>query len=486
MISVIIPVLNESERVRSVIEFAKAGPNVDEVIVVDDGSIDGTPELARDAGAVVITSTLLGKGASMQDGLRVAKNETLLYLDGDLIGLQPDLVARMTQPILQGQADFVKARFTRDAGRVTILTARPLIQTFFPELAKFDQPLGGIIAAHRSLLQRLQFETDYGVDVGLLIDAADAGARIVQADIGHIEHDSQSLEVLGDMATQVTRTILDRAARHARLKAAQIAEVREVERHTQAGLDVMLRKVERAERLALFDMDRVLLDGRFVLELAEHTFKGDVLRQFLDHPTMPAEERTRSIAALFAGVPKEIFEQTARQATLTPGAVETVVGLRKWGYRVGIVTDSFFVASEIIRRRVFADFSVAHLMRFRAGRATGRITLSPAMVHPHGCTEHGICKANVMRHLIDFMGFKPEDILAVGDGENDICMLKAAGLSFAFRPVNDKVRSAAKHVMTDHLEDVLPLAAAVQREQECRWHEELLRSVSLRNPPSVP
>jgi glycosyltransferase involved in cell wall biosynthesis len=75
MISVIIPVLNESERVGSVIEFAKAGPNVSEVIVEDDGSIDGTPELAREAGAAVLTSTLLGKGASIQDGLRAAKND---------------------------------------------------------------------------------------------------------------------------------------------------------------------------------------------------------------------------------------------------------------------------------------------------------------------------------------------------------------------------------------------------------------------------
>lgn len=63
-----------------------------------------------------------------------------------------------------------------------------------------------------------------------------------------------------------------------------------------------------------------------------------------------------------------------------PSAVDTVIALRKLGYQVGIVSDSFWVATEIIRRRVFADFSIAHLMKFRRGIATGSVTLSPAMI----------------------------------------------------------------------------------------------------------
>ena len=96
----------------------------------------------------------------------------LLYLDGDLAGLSEDLIERMVQPIADNEADFVKAKFTRAAGRVTVLTAKPLLKTYFPELAHFDQPLSGIIAARRSLLQTMRFENDYGVDIGLLIDAA--------------------------------------------------------------------------------------------------------------------------------------------------------------------------------------------------------------------------------------------------------------------------------------------------------------------------
>ena len=112
-ISVVIPVLNESATITSVVLYALSSPLVDEVIVVDDGSIDGTPELASLAGARVITSTMLGKGTSMEEGTREARNETILFLDGDLTGLHESAIERMAAPILNNEADFVKAKFTR-------------------------------------------------------------------------------------------------------------------------------------------------------------------------------------------------------------------------------------------------------------------------------------------------------------------------------------------------------------------------------------
>jgi len=459
MISVIIPALNEAERVGTVVQFALSDPNVTEVIVIDDGSVDGTPELAASAGATVVMSTLLGKGASMHDGLMAAKNDMLLYLDGDLANLDGNLISRMTEPIFNGEADFVKAKFERSAGRVTTLTARPLIQTFFPELNDFTQPLGGIIAARRAILETLHFENDYGVDVGLLLDAVNAGARVTQVDIGRIDHDSQPLDVLGDMATQVLRVILDRAARYGRLNADQIREVREVERVTQAALPVILKNIQHSEQLALFDMDGVILNGRFIIELALHTGKTNELNKFLDHPTLNDGARTRAIASLFAGIPKTIFEQTARQIPLIHGVRRVIVGLRKMGYRVGIVTDSFFIASEIVRRRVFADFSIAHIMRFRDEHATGEVTISPSMFHPGGCADHDICKLNAMLHLTEQMQLAPKNVIAVGDGNNDVCMLRAVGHSFAFQPKTAKVRSAAKRVLENSLLELLDLVS---------------------------
>lgn len=456
-VSVLIPALNEAKTISALLERMKSDPSVLEVVVIDDGSIDGTPELASQAGARVILSSFLGKGASMEDGLRASTGQVVLFLDGDLLEVCADLVHRMTAPIVQGQADLVKAKFSRIAGRVTVLTARPLLGAFFPELAGFEQPLGGIVAARRALLQNIRLEDDYGVDIGLLIDLAMRQARIVEVDIGQIDHESQSLAALAEMAKQVARVIIDRAWRERRLSINHVREMEETERRAQAQLLPTTGLHDDSGRFALFDMDGVLLDGRFVVELAERVGARWELSRFLDNRILPEEERTAAIASLFAGVSQDIFREVALSIPLTTGATEAVISLRREGYRVGIVTDSFDIAAEIVRRRVFADFRIAHIMSFQRGVATGEVTPSPAMVAKGGCPLHSCCKGNAVRQLRETAGLVPQDSLAVGDSENDICMFRSVGTSVAFRPTALAVAEAARHTVARSLTEILDL-----------------------------
>jgi glucosyl-3-phosphoglycerate synthase len=450
-LTVVIPVLNESERIHDVVRFARRSKYVTDVIVVDDGSIDGTPELARAAGAHVITSAMLGKGASMEDGMLESQSSTILYLDGDLVGLREDLVERMFEPIVSGKADFVKASFSRRAGRVTVLTARPLLRTYFPELAQFEQPLGGIIAVRKDLLKKLRFENDYGVDVGLFLDSAALGARMAEVDIGHIEHDSHDLEVLGEMATQVARAIIERAEVYGRLRRSFLLQTKERERLLRANPEAIVAKIGAVERLALFDMDGTLLNGRFIIELARRTGREEKLAKYLDRHDLTPEYRTKRIARVFKGVPMETFVATARAIPLVPGAVEAVVGLRKLGYRVGIVTDSYHLVAEVARRRVFADFAISNVVEFSKGKSTGDVTLAPTMRSN---------KINALRFLTKRMGVSAKQILGVGDGINDIGMLRAAGISVAFQPKNERVRRAAQYVINGSLDELLKIVAA--------------------------
>jgi glucosyl-3-phosphoglycerate synthase len=167
------------------------------------------------------------------------------------------------------------------------------------------------------------------------------------------------------------------------------------------------------------------------------------------------DEMAQKIATLFTGIPRETFEQVAREITLMPGARETVAALRKSGYLVGVVTDCYHVAAEIIRCRVFADFTVAHLMKFTKGKATGRIEFAPAMTPPADSEDRSHTRTNILTYLHDKLGLPPERVLAVGNGEEDIGMLKAAGQSVAFRPNRSAVRAAAQVVVEGALTDLV-------------------------------
>ena len=442
-VSVIIPALNESKRIADVVRYALADPVTAEVIVIDDSSIDDTAALAREAGATVIRSTMLGKGASMQDGVVAAHCDMVAYLDGDLAGLRPNIISDLVKPIWEGEADFVKGSFGRKGGRVTELTAKPMLKLFFPELIQFSQPLGGIIAAKKVLLQQLRFEDGYGVDIGLLIDAHLAGAHLAQVDVGALEHDSQSLLSLGRMAQEVSRVILERAKSVGRLSVDQVMSIFEMERQNQTDIDIVLSKVEGCTKLVLLDMDGTITMSRFVVELAKATGRSEALMTLLDSENIDQSTRSQDIAALFRFVHQSEFEKVAHSIDIRDEVIDVVNALRRKGYRVGVVSDSYFVAADIIRRRIFADFALAHTLPFDAGVCKGEILINRAFYHESGCKLHECCKSNVLRYIIEQEpALEVEGVVAVGDNLNDVCLLKLAHKSFTIEPKNETLTHA--------------------------------------------
>lgn len=216
-VSVIIPAYNEEETVATVIEVVKKVSFVDEIIVVNDGSSDNTESEAIKAGARVINHTVnKGKGEALQTGYREAECDIIAFIDADIYNLTSHKVESIIKPILDGETDITKTKFSRASGRVTELTAKPLLNFFFPEIS-FEQPLSGQFAARKEVLKRINFEKDYGVDVGIVIDADVLGISIKEVDIGAIEHDMSPLSDLNLMANEVVRTIINRANKYGRV-----------------------------------------------------------------------------------------------------------------------------------------------------------------------------------------------------------------------------------------------------------------------------
>ena len=217
-VSVVIPAFNEEQSIKHVIDTVKQVKAITQIIVVDDGSNDDTYNIVSKIKDVTLLkhSRNKGKGSAMKTGLNKVTNDIVLFLDADLSEIHKTQVEAIINPILKGEADITKTKFKREAGRVTELTAKPLLQFFFPEL-NFDQPLSGQFASIKSFLDGIDLEHDYGVDIGIVLDADAQGMRIEEVDIGNIVHEMSTLQELNLMANEVVRTIVDRAIGYGRL-----------------------------------------------------------------------------------------------------------------------------------------------------------------------------------------------------------------------------------------------------------------------------
>src|SRR4051795_3770659 len=239
-VSVVLPARDEETTVGALVadiaeRWMRAVPLVDELLVVDSDSTDGTAAVARAAGADVVATTDVlpahgtrpGKGEALWKSLAATTGDLIVFLDADLLGDVAHYVPGLLGPLLTDpQVAYVKGCYTRPlelegevqpagGGRVTERTARPLLNALWPELAGFVQPLGGEYAGRRSALEQVPFVSGYGVEVGLLIDLLQVcGLQgLAQVDLGTRTHSHQTDEALGKMAGQIVSTVLARAER---------------------------------------------------------------------------------------------------------------------------------------------------------------------------------------------------------------------------------------------------------------------------------
>ena len=247
-VSVVLPALNEERTVGRIAErirrdligpAARWAPLVDELVVMDSGSSDRTGEVAAAAGARVVRREDVlpaypprpGKGEVLWRSLAATSGEIVTFIDSDLTDFTSTFVTGLLGPLLTDRRiRFVKATYDRPVqpgpggepaggGRVTELVARPLLNMHWPHLAGFVQPLSGEYAARRDLLESLPFACGYGVEFGLLVDAARTSGidSMGQVDLSRRKHRNQANDKLGRMAAEIWQVALSRLVLEGRL-----------------------------------------------------------------------------------------------------------------------------------------------------------------------------------------------------------------------------------------------------------------------------
>lgn len=431
MISVIIPTLNEEENIASVIKFAAAQPYVTEVIVVDDKSQDKTVPIALSNKAKVITSTKLGKGASMKDGVLCANNDIVVFLDGDIDPYPHFTIKLLTDPILQGEVDFVKSSFSRNAGRVTELAAKPLLSIFFPDLLKFSQPLSGMIAGRKMVFEKLDFRDDYGVDIGILIDMYLMNVKMKEVEIGYIENKSKPWQALGRMSKEVAQTIIMKAAasNNPNYNFEELGVLNEIRSQMELALNAQL---ESLDKLVVFDMDDTLLQGRFIDACAlKFNFKPSLMN--IRSRESDVIVLTKQIATLLKGKTFKELIEVVDSIPIIEGTKEVVAELKSRGYIVGIISDSYDCITNHIKHKLGMDFSLSNELEFSKSICTGEVKI-PSFLFNNSTSlcKHSVCKTNAVLNLLDKYNIQKENTITIGDSMNDLCMIKEAGLGIAF------------------------------------------------------
>jgi glucosyl-3-phosphoglycerate synthase len=249
-VSLVVPARNEAATVGDVVTRVREAlmetvSLLDEIVVIDSDSTDGTFAIAQDAGAAVYRSaeirpdlgTYPGKGEAMWKSLFVTTGDVLVFMDADLLDWDTHFVPGLLGPMLtRSEVALVKGFYERpfvggsdnltmpgfasegaafEGGRVTELVARPLIALLHPELSGLIQPLAGEWAIRRELFASLPVPTGYAVELAALVDTVhDRGVHaIAQVDLGRRAHRHQALRDLGGMATQITAAMWTRAQR---------------------------------------------------------------------------------------------------------------------------------------------------------------------------------------------------------------------------------------------------------------------------------
>lgn len=202
----------------------------------------------------------------------------------------------------------------------------------------------------------------------------------------------------------------------------------------------------RTRRLVCFDMDSTLIEAEVIDELAKAAGVGEQVIEITEaamRGELDFEASFRKRLALLKGLDEGVLEDIAASLPITEGAEKLVSTINKLGYKTAILSGGFTYFGRYLQKRLGIDYVFANELEIENGKVTGQVS---------GTIVDGKRKAELLRELAQKEKISLEQVVAVGDGANDLPMLSIAGLGIAFRAkplVKAEAKQAISHLGLD-------------------------------------
>lgn len=268
-------------------------------------------------------------------------------------------------------------------------------------------------------------------------------AKIAQLSSG----DLKSVEIQVDMSDESQASPLQEALLRLSMK---------------SSFDIALQReglFRRSKRLVVMDMDSTLIPIEVIDELARaHGVAGQVaaVTERAMAGDMDYDESLRQRLRLLEGLEVSVLERLAKELPLTDGAERLIFVLKRLGYRTAVISGGFSIAAESLKARLGIDYAYSNTLEIKDGKLTGRVV---------GPIVNGVRKAELLETIARAEGVLLDQVIAVGDGANDLPMLEKAGLGIAFR-AKPKLREAADTSISGGLDSILFLLGISAEELE--------------------
>lgn len=422
--SVVIPAYNEAKTVAQVVAEVLKLKSVSEVILVNDGSTDSTEaKLKKFTGnerfIYIRHKKNLGKGMALKHGLQKAHNQVVMFLDADLLNTTHHQIYKIAQPVLRGEVDLARAKFSRARGRVTEHAVKPMMRILFPKI-DFEQPITGQICAKKEFLETLDMEKKYGVDIGILLDAIQAGQRIVEVDIGKLRHKANSEKNIAAMSQQVLETLIQKA-----------------------GL------IRHKYKLVIFALDETLIKSPALVGIYHKLGVGkraDELHGKFYRGEITFGKYMTELAATLKNQDPEKIAEIVNAAQLRTYAPEVVSALKKRRFEVAIISQNPSPIVLPLAQKLGINLVDCVYLESKNNRLTGKLSTASK---ERWISNRGEVKfSGAFRRMLQLAKVKATETIMVANSKRSIPLQNFAGLSIAYQPKDKILKEIADKTIT--------------------------------------